>query len=500
MYHPLQNKLFHLLAVLTSAYAGKESSSNTKVFKFKDDLHIKFEPLTTAISPTGSSDTLLSALDSFAEQFRDIWIEQIEDTLQGGKCTVNEMSLPEFSLCDWRFPEYDADELPTPGQCYEYENGFIQRIYYKIKTLDITCPEYFSYDDLAKDTYLEAAFASNTFLDIISQKPVDTNCDEEDDSSCLFAKTATAELSSSDECTALLYITRFVDIPLVLKCLDYEYGTKVANRLIKAVDMFFEEKVRPFLTEQIYEQVPEAFVYNFVSPYESDRKYCSHGSWYKGGSLVDQSVDEDGIILTKFILGFDTIWYRPIGYKDELFQDEDMSLIIASAFEDGDFLGFLQDNFPAFIQDDVDGCIAIDPRQADLTFAPSTSRPSRFPSSSPIVITPEPTLTPTTNLPTTMSPTVSHMPSYIIEPSFEPTSTSFPSEVPTSTPTLSPTGGSTDAGKEYDDICLLGGSAFYPISQIAMPISVYSYIAGNDKTISPTPFPKRLHYLPRRLG
>jgi hypothetical protein len=69
---------------------------------------------------------LQSALDGFAEQFKTVWMDQILISLQAGECTINQMQLPEFSLSGWKYPDtYDVDELPIPGQCYEYESGFV---------------------------------------------------------------------------------------------------------------------------------------------------------------------------------------------------------------------------------------------------------------------------------------------------------------------------------------------------------------------------------------
>ena len=121
----LQKKHLYLLAALPSVIAGKEAPV-TKTFKFKEDFYIKFHPLGTAIGPD-NVETLMSALDNFADQFKAVWIEQIEDTLQGGGvCTVNSMRSPTFTMCNWKYPDlYDVDELPTPGQCYDYENGFV---------------------------------------------------------------------------------------------------------------------------------------------------------------------------------------------------------------------------------------------------------------------------------------------------------------------------------------------------------------------------------------
>ena len=328
----------------------------------------------------------------------------------------------------------------------------IQRIYYSIKDLEITCPEDFEYDDLKKDDYVDAVFSTSDFLTII--KPTNSeNCDEEDPS-CLFATANIAESSSSDECTAELYINRFVDVPIVLKCLDYAYGPKTANKLIKALDQFFEEKVEPVLSDTIYDDDFKGHIYSFVSPYASDRKYCGHGSYYAlGGNLVDQEMGADGIILTKFTYGFDVIWYRPEDFEGELLGDENVSKLITSVFEDGEFLEFLKEKYPQydFIQGDV--CDVVDPELLPVTFAPVTSKPTRSPSYSPVIVTSEPTLSPTTDIPTSspsLRPTASHVPTAFIEPSVSPSQTSNPSYAPTPFPTLLPTTSSTAEGMSYN--------------------------------------------------
>jgi hypothetical protein len=116
MLHPPKNRFYlHLLVLLPSALA------KTKTFKFTDDFYLKFQPLETAIGPDNAG-ALLSALNAYAEQFKNVWIEQIESELLGGECTVGGMALPEFSICDWKYPDkYDVDELPLAGQCYYYD-------------------------------------------------------------------------------------------------------------------------------------------------------------------------------------------------------------------------------------------------------------------------------------------------------------------------------------------------------------------------------------------
>ena len=147
-------------------------AEKTKTFKFTDDFYLKFLPLESAIGPENVG-VLTSALSSYAEQFKSVWIQQIEASLLGGGvCTVDGMALPEFSFCEWKYPDkYDVDVLPIAGQCYENMYGFIQRGYYKIKDLEITCPDNFYFDDLDKDVsalkhicgcgYLYITFISN---------------------------------------------------------------------------------------------------------------------------------------------------------------------------------------------------------------------------------------------------------------------------------------------------------------------------------------------------
>jgi hypothetical protein len=116
MLHPPKSRFYlHLIALLPSALA-----TTTKTFKFTDDFHLKFQSLETAIAPE-NTDVLLSALNDYAEEFTRVWIDRIESTLLGGGCTVGGMLPPEFSICDWKYPDkYDIDELPLAGQCYYY--------------------------------------------------------------------------------------------------------------------------------------------------------------------------------------------------------------------------------------------------------------------------------------------------------------------------------------------------------------------------------------------
>lgn len=67
-------------------------------------------------------------------------MDQILISLQSGECIVNQMQLPEFSLSGWKYPDkYDVDELPIPGQCYEYESGFVSIVLYCCALFRILC-------------------------------------------------------------------------------------------------------------------------------------------------------------------------------------------------------------------------------------------------------------------------------------------------------------------------------------------------------------------------
>lgn len=254
----------------------------------------------------------------------------------------------------------------------------VQRLYYRIEKLSITCPYDFDFDDLERNAYVDAAFSTNEFINII--KPPLSEC-EPSDPYCHYSGVETIDtVEGYDVCNAELYINRFVDVPVHLKCLETDgYGRKTANKLIKALDEYFETMVSPVLEEKIYEQAPTGFVYNLVSPYNSDRKYCAHGAYYAGGNLVNQIPDEDGVLITKFTYGFDVIWYKPREFEDELLPD--VESIINEIFEDGDFLLFLQETHPEydFVQD-IEFCDVVDP---GVTFPP-TEEPTPSPTEGPV--------------------------------------------------------------------------------------------------------------------
>jgi hypothetical protein len=199
--------------------------------------------------------------------------------------------------------------------------------------------------------------------------------------------------------------------------LDYAdgYGTAIANKLIKALDKFFELEILPVLSLSIMDQVPEGFVYNFASPYASDRVYCGHGSYYEGGSLVHQVPCSDGILLTKFSYGFDVIWYKPRDFNGTLFENEDITAIINTVFEEAYFLNFMKQEYPDydFIQD-MDECDVIDPAQCNATFAPTpaityteSSQPTSSAPSQVELLTFAPSPTPETSSPSGLTPTPS---------------------------------------------------------------------------------------------
>jgi hypothetical protein len=117
---------FYLLTLLPCVALAAKEAAYTKTFKFKEDVFLLFNPLPTAIGPDASVDVLMAALDDFSQQFIDVWTAEINSNLQEGSCQVKYMSTPEWEICDWKYPDrYDVDELPTPGQCYKYENGFV---------------------------------------------------------------------------------------------------------------------------------------------------------------------------------------------------------------------------------------------------------------------------------------------------------------------------------------------------------------------------------------
>ena len=282
------------------------------------------------------------------------------------------MSTPEFSICDWRYPDkYNVDELPTPGQSYIDQDCFVQRIYYKFSEMVISCPEDFSYEDLNKDAYTEAAFSGNQFTNTLLGQ-----CDGES----LFSTTESTDVVSSDSENAEMFVSRYMDLPVFLKCLDLEgYGTSTANMLIKALDEYFEMYIESALTAELLAQIPDAHVYNYASPYKSERRYCSHGPYYADGNLRDQIKDVDGILVTKFTFGFDMIWFKPKDCAQDLLTD--ITTIINEVFVGEDFLLFLQEKYPEldFVQDSA-LCNVVDPKNIQVTLEP-TYAPTPYPTS-----------------------------------------------------------------------------------------------------------------------
>eukprot|EP00804_Cyclotella_cryptica_P028408 CCRYP_014202-RE/>CCRYP_014202-RE protein AED:0.28 eAED:0.28 QI:548/1/1/1/0.66/0.42/7/1546/459 len=355
------------------ALASKETSSKvTKEFNFKEDFYLKFCPLGNAIGPNNVG-FLVSALEDFANNFKEAWEAQLKADLQNGTCTIDTMQSPTFSICDWRYPDkYDVDELPTPGQSYFFEGCFVQRIYYQFSRMTVSCHDDFSYDDLNKDAYTDAAFSGNSFVSILSDQCTDS------DSDCLFSTTKAVDVVASDSENAKLFISRYLDLPVYLKCLDLDgYGTSIADLLIEALDKYFEFYVAEGITKKILAQVPEAHVYGYASPYDSQRKYCAHGPYFAGGNLVDQGRDSDGILITKFSYGFDVIWFKPKEYDQELLPDIEST--INDIFVDEDFLLFLQNEFPEFdFIRQADMCNVVHPDSMQVTFSEA---PSPFPTS-----------------------------------------------------------------------------------------------------------------------
>ena len=297
---------------------------------------------------------------------------------------------------------YDTEELPIAGQCYAHEDGFIQRIYYNIPKLVITCDNDFDYADLDREDYIETIFEEEEFVNLLNPP------DSLPDPLSLFSTLQSVEASTFDECNAELYINRYTDVPVFLKCLDLEgYGPDVANQLIEALDLYFVGEVIPLLSERILLEAPTGHVYNIVSPYESDREYGAHGSWYTGGNLVNQRTDCDGVLVTEFTYGFDVIWFKPTDFDSQDGQLlNDVPQLIQEVFQLGrSFLDFVQSRrleiwiifdfilmrsvspqlsteFPGVdIIQDASVCEVVDPNLIDITFAPSRQPVSEFPRS-----------------------------------------------------------------------------------------------------------------------
>jgi hypothetical protein len=123
-------------------------------------------------------------------------------------------------MCDWRYPDkYDVDELPTPGQSYVVEDCFVQRIYYQFSGMTVSCHEDFSYEDLDRDAYVDAAFSGTAFVSILGDQCSDSDVE------CLFSSTTSVDVVASDSENAKLLISRYLDLPVYLKCLDLDgYG------------------------------------------------------------------------------------------------------------------------------------------------------------------------------------------------------------------------------------------------------------------------------------
>lgn len=190
----------------------------------------------------------------------------------------------------------------------------MQRLYYNIDSLQVTCEnvdvDYFDYRDLDKDTYTKAAFSDAEFLNLLRTSSSTS------DSSELFSSLESVEYDVFDDQNADLFVQRYTDVSMYLKCLDMDgYGPDVANVLIEAMDEFFELYVEQELEKVIYEQVADGKVFNFASPYDdtNDRVFFTHGMYYTDGNLIKQVQDDDGILITEYKYGFDVVWFWPHG-------------------------------------------------------------------------------------------------------------------------------------------------------------------------------------------
>lgn len=259
----------------------------------------------------------------------------------------------------------------------------MQRLYYNVETLKITCQDpsddFPTYRDLEKDVYTAAAFSGSAFTDILNPSGSSScNGSEED---CLFSTVESVEYDTFDDTNADLFVQRFLEVPMYLKCLDRNgYGPSIANVLIEAMDEFFSIYVTPELEKEILINAPGGSVYNFASPYDNGRVFFTHGMYYTGGNLIAQVKGEDGYLTTKYTYAFDTIWFWPHDATDDILPN--LEALVNSIFDEGAFLDFLQQEYSQY------GYI----RRADFC-EPVDTMPD-FPEI-PVIPTPVPTAKPT---------------------------------------------------------------------------------------------------------
>ncbi|KAL7490195.1 hypothetical protein ACHAW6_015943 [Cyclotella cf. meneghiniana] len=368
----------HELRSLSKATNG----TVTKTFKFKDDFFLRISTLSTAISPGNNTDELLGALEEYAETFRDEWVEALMGETLPDNCAVLEMSIPEFSICMWRYPDYyDINELPAAGQSYIHPDTYVQRLYYQVESLKISClnpdSDFPTYQDLDRDLYTSSAFEGTAFTEILNPE----SCQQD----CFYSNVTEVTYDTFSEENAALFVQRFMDVEMYLKCVDMTgYGTDIADVLIEAMDRYFELYVEKELEKEILSIVPEGSVYNFASPYEdsADRLYFTYGAYYTGGNIVAQVRGDDGVLITKYDYGFDVIWFWPKGATDDIIPS--VPSVVNPIYQGGAFLAFLQQEYSQYTWvQRLDYCEPVDtmPEFPEVSFVPTpapTEKPTQL--------------------------------------------------------------------------------------------------------------------------
>eukprot|EP00550_Attheya_septentrionalis_P001818 CAMPEP_0198282042 /NCGR_PEP_ID=MMETSP1449-20131203/1906_1 /TAXON_ID=420275 /ORGANISM="Attheya septentrionalis, Strain CCMP2084" /LENGTH=408 /DNA_ID=CAMNT_0043978113 /DNA_START=150 /DNA_END=1376 /DNA_ORIENTATION=- len=296
-------KLSWVIVVVASVVCGfVEGARFTGNPFFGKDFFLELGPLENGFGTEGR-DVLLTALQEFQQTFEDGWKTSIN--AQGNN--ANFVSL-EFN--EWFVPEMLNGDFPVPNQ-FPSETGdtFLQFMAYRITSIEIDGID--NFNQLDQDTYLQAAFADNSFLPFLQAADATTTIFES-------VTTVTVRAFEDFRPTTIFDVGSIFNIPLYLELAPKEegFGNETAEALIKDLDQFFIYTVGPVIAAGVEAEKPGSKIYRFGSLYTT-ADYVTYGKYYEGGNMVNQyttlgDCSKGPTVVTEFLYGFDVWWWKPI--------------------------------------------------------------------------------------------------------------------------------------------------------------------------------------------
>eukprot|EP00978_Attheya_sp_CCMP212_P003882 scaffold8266_cov51-Attheya_sp.AAC.4 len=295
---------------------------------FGKDFFLELGPLESGFGTEGR-DVLLKALQDFQQTFETGWETSIN--AQGENVTF--VSL-EFN--EWFVPEMLNGDLPVPNQ-FPSETGdtFLQFMAYRITSIEIDGID--AFDQVDQDTYLQDAFASNSFLPFLQAADATTAIFES-------VTAVTVRAFADFRPTTIFDVGSISNIPLYLELAPKEegFGNETAEALVKDLDQFFIDTMGPAIAAGVAAEKPGSKVYRYGSLYAT-ADYFTYGRFVEGGNLVNQYTTLAGCskgpaVVTEFLYGFNVWWWKPIDQGENRADIGDFQASVNGAFSNSAFV------------------------------------------------------------------------------------------------------------------------------------------------------------------